>query len=56
VQVPNEMALASEIERLVGDAEARRMLGARGTETVLRRKGVVDRSAAALLSAVRHHA
>ncbi|MDX9792724.1 MAG: 3-deoxy-D-manno-octulosonic acid transferase [Kiritimatiellia bacterium] len=56
VQVPDEMALASEIERLVGDAEARRMLGARGTETVLRRKGVVDRSAAALLFAVRHHA
>jgi len=56
VQVPDEMALASEIERLVGDAEVRNMLGARGTASVLRRKGVVDRSAVALLNAMPHRA
>ena len=37
---------------LAGDAEARRALGARGTEAVLRRKGVVERSAEALLGAI----
>jgi len=52
VQVSDEAALDREIERLVGDAEARRALGARGTEAVLRRKGVVDRSAEALLGAI----
>ena len=51
VQVPDEDALAREIERLAGDVEARRALGARGTEAVLRRKGVVERSAEALLGA-----
>jgi 3-deoxy-D-manno-octulosonic-acid transferase len=51
VQVPDEEALAREIERLAGDVEARRALGARGTEAVLRRKGVVERSAEALLGA-----
>lgn len=52
VQVPDEEALAHEIERLAGDAEARRALGVRGTEAVLRRKGVVERSAEALLGAI----
>jgi 3-deoxy-D-manno-octulosonic-acid transferase len=45
IQVPDEATLAHEIERLMSDAEARRALGARGTEAVLRRKGVVDRCA-----------
>jgi 3-deoxy-D-manno-octulosonic-acid transferase len=45
IQVPDEATLAHEIERLMSDAEARRALGARATEAVLRRKGVVDRCA-----------
>jgi len=52
VQVTDEAMLTREIERLAGDAEARRALGARGTEAVLRRKGVVERSAEALLGAI----
>ena len=45
IQVPDEATLEHEIERLMNDAEARRALGARATEAVLRRKGVVDRCA-----------
>ena len=43
IQVPDEAALACEIERLVGDADVRQVLGARGVEAVMRRKGVVAR-------------
>lgn len=53
VQVADEEALANEIDRLAGNAEARHALGARGTAAVVRRKGVVDRSAEVLLAAMR---
>jgi 3-deoxy-D-manno-octulosonic-acid transferase len=52
IQVPDEAALAREIERLAGDAEARRALGARGVAAVTRRKGVVDRCADVLAARV----
>jgi 3-deoxy-D-manno-octulosonic-acid transferase len=53
IQVPDEAALAREVERLLADAAARRELGARGVAAVMRRKGVVDRCAGALADAAR---
>jgi 3-deoxy-D-manno-octulosonic-acid transferase len=45
VQVPDAGALEREIDRLLGDADARRALGERATAAVVRRKGVVGRCA-----------
>ena len=52
IQVPDETALAREIERLAGDTDARQALGARGVEAVTRRKGVVDRCVDELVSRI----
>jgi 3-deoxy-D-manno-octulosonic-acid transferase len=52
IQVPNEAALAREVERLVADDAARRGLGARGVAAVMRRRGVVDRCAGVLLTQI----
>jgi len=52
VQVPDAETLEREIDRLAGDAEARRALGERAAAAVLRRKGVVARCAERLAEAV----
>lgn len=48
IQVADAASLEREIARLASDATARHALGERGSAAVLRRKGVVDRCAAAL--------
>lgn len=45
IQVPDEDALAREIERLLADDAARKALGLRAAAAVMRRKGVVARCA-----------
>ena len=52
IQVPDAAALEREIDRLAGDADARRALGERAAAVVLRRKGVVGRCADQLAAAV----
>jgi 3-deoxy-D-manno-octulosonic-acid transferase len=48
IQVPDAEALEREIERLVADGAAREALGASGVAAVLKRRGVVERCAAAM--------
>ncbi|MEI7903700.1 MAG: glycosyltransferase N-terminal domain-containing protein, partial [bacterium] len=55
IQVPDAETLEREIGRLVVDAEARKTLGTRGVEAVLKRKGVVGRCAAAMAGQIMAH-
>ena len=52
IQVPTAEALEREIGRLVADEGARKALGTRGVAAVLKRKGVVERCAAAMANQI----
>ena len=52
VQVPSASALQPELDRLLGDDAARAELGARAKQTVLSRRGAVNRCVTAVRDAI----